>query len=592
MYIIMALNPALIASLFDVAAQAKAAAHGDKSAVYAAAAQRLGMSPATLFRKLKEATVQPVRKQRNDAGSSHLSYSDLQHLSANLMEGYRANNKKIISIDLALTRLRANHPDFASYIDAATGEIRYLSASACTRALLAKGLHPRQLTRDAVAQSLRSEHPNDVWQIDASLSTLFYVPGNAPVQDMDPAEFYKNKPQNFERIKRDRLTRYCITDHCSGSIFVHYVGGGESIANMAESFLVAIQQRPEQQMYGVPFYLMMDPGSAGTAGAFGNLLRRLQVEPIVNKAGNARAKGQVEKAHDLVECDFESGFKLTVVPSLDWINAQAQRWMRYFNSVKTHSRHDKTRWDKWREITPSQLRLPYSPELCREFLTHDPEGRVVDQHNRISFNSRTYSVQDVPGVMVGEKLKITHNLYNPSSAYVLLHGADGHEQLIEIPEVTKDEHGFFAGAAHIGREFKSPADTLLETNRKAIERLAMQADTDAQAAVARKAKTLPFGGALDPYKHHDDLPDVAVLPRKGVAMASTVTTRNTPVPVRTLSQFEIAQALVARGLTMTPELVATLRSLHPEGAPEDQINAIHARLTVRGGLRVVAGGAV
>ena len=40
-----------------------------------------------------------------------------------------------------------------------------------------------QLTRDTPAQPQpqpqRSEPPNDVWQIDASIATLFYVPAQA-----------------------------------------------------------------------------------------------------------------------------------------------------------------------------------------------------------------------------------------------------------------------------------------------------------------------------------------------------------------------------------------------------------------------------
>ena len=57
------------------------------------------------------------------------------------------------------------------------------------------------------------------------------------------------------------------------------------------------------------------------------------------------------------------------------------------------------------------------------------------------------------------------------------------------------------------------------------------------------------------------------------------------------THFEAAKALAARGLVMNPELLATLKSLHPEGVPVDQIDALQARLTVRAGLRVVGGGA-
>lgn len=587
----MSLNPALIAYLCSVASSASAAPHGGKEAVYAAACAHSGMSRATLLRKLKEVTVQPPRKQRSDAGTSQLALEQARRLSAELMQGFRANDKKIISVALALERLRTNLPGFACWTNPATGEIRELSADACTRALRGAGLHPEQLTRAAPAQPQRSEHPNDVWQIDASISTLFYVPDNAPLQDMSPGVFYKNKPGNFEKIKRQRLTRYVLTDHCSGAIFVHYVPGGESIANMAEAFLAAIAQRPGQQMYGVPFYLCMDPGSAGAAGAFKNLLRRLLVEPVVNKVGNARAKGQVENAHNLVECDFESGFKLTHVPSLAWINEQAQRWMRYYNSARVHSRHGKTRYAKWMEITQAQLRLAPAPELCRELLTHEPETRKVDQWLHVSFANRTWSVKTAPNVAVGEKLLVTHNPYSADAVFVLVKDADGHEQLLAMPEVTQDGNGFFDGAALVGREYKSPADTVLETNRKSIERLAMGADTDMQAAASRKAKALPFGGTHDPYKHHDNLPAVVTLPRRGTDLAPTTTTSSTALPARVLTQFEAAAELRRKGLEMTREMVASLRTWYPNGVPEAELDDLQARLTVRTGLRVVAGGA-
>lgn len=40
------------------------------------------------------------------------------------------------------------------------------------------------------------------------------------------------------------------------------------------------------------------------------------------------------------------------MPGIEWINEQAQMWMRYYNSARVHSR-GLTRWDKWLEITAS-----------------------------------------------------------------------------------------------------------------------------------------------------------------------------------------------------------------------------------------------
>lgn len=585
------MSPAESQALLDVAARAAAAGRGGKHAVYAQACQHLGCSMATLMRRLKEVTVTAQRKRRSDAGSTGLTLDHAQRLSAHMMEGYRANNKSIQALRLSLIQLRAENPLFASVVDPETGETRQLSESAVARGLRGYTLHPEQLRQPDPVQALASDHPNDVWQIDASISTLFYVPGQDQngMQDMAPGEFYKNKPENFERIKRQRLTRYVLTDHTSGSIFVHYVAGGESVVNMTEAFLAAIAPRPDAQMYGVPFHLMMDPGSAGIGGAFKNLLRRLQVEPVVNKAGNPRAKGQVENAHNIVETNFESGFKFTHVPDIAWINAKAQVWMRWYNATQKHRRHGLTRWAKWLEITAQQLRL-VDADLARQLLTHEPENPKVQSDLTVRFAGRVWCVREVPNVAVGEKLPITFNPFDRATALVVLHTAEGHEQLLPVPEAQEDQNGFRVGAARINREMKSLPDTVATTNRKAIERLATGASTDEAAAAARKAKALPFGGKVDPYKHLDNLPAATVLPRRGTAldMATSVATAS----ARTLSTMELAQALVThKGLTLTPELVSSLRSQWPDGAAEDELDAIALRLSVRADLRVVAGGA-
>lgn len=579
-------TPALIEALLDVSQRAQAAGHGEKEAVYAAACHHLGLSRATLMRRLKDITVQATRKRRSDAGETSLSQADAILLSATLMEGYRANDKSIIALRKALEVLRANRPGFACAIDQATGEIRQLSESACSRALRSYKLHPLQLRQPEPVQSLASAHPNDVWQIDASISTLFYVPEGG-VADMDKAVFYKNKPENFEKIKRQRLTRYVVTDHCSGAIFVHYVAGGESIVNLAESFLAAIQQRPDQQMYGVPYRLMMDPGSAGMAGAFKNLLRRLGVIAVVHSVGNARVTGQVENAHNLVETNFESGFKFVHVPGIEWINEKAATWMRWYNSVKLHSRHGMPRWNKWMQITEQQLRI-VDAGLARELLTHEPATPKVDRELQVRFAGRVWSVKDVPGVLVGEKLSVTYNPFSQASAYVVDRDTNGDELLIEIPEVKYDEHGFAATAALIGRENKSLGDTDASANRKLVERVATGTATDELAAASRKAKQLPFAGTVDPYKHLENLPAATLLPRKGTELQPAVATREAPAAV--LNSFEIATRLRAMGMQMDREKTSQIRAWYPDGIAEDQLQALFDRLTMRGSLRVVAGG--
>jgi len=588
----MPINPVLTQRLVQVAQAAAAAPAGGKQAVYAAACQELGISLATLHRHLGKVSMKPERKQRSDAGEVTLSREEAIAISAALMVSHRKTNKRLMSIGQAVEVMRANGEVRAERVDPATGELRPLSDSAIARALRSYGLHPDQLNRPTPAVELKSLHPNHVWQIDASLCVLYYLnartEAESGLQVMERDKFYKNKPGNLKRIEADRVWSYEVTDHHSGAIFVHYVLGAESGANLAESFIAAIQPREADPLHGVPFILMMDMGSANTSGLFANLARRLQVKTIAHAPGNARATGQVEKARDLIEKSFESGLRLSPVRDLAELNAQAQRWARWFNANKVHSRHGRTRYDQWLTITPEQLRLAPPVELCRELLTHEPETRTVTDTLTVSFKGREFDVRAVPGVMVGEKLRIALNPYVLDAATVVDTDADGNEALHTIPLVVRDEAGFRADGNVIGEDWARPADTALDGNRKEVERFAMDAATDAEAEAKRKAKAVPFGGRIDPFKVIEQAPERTFLPRRGTELATTVST--TAAPARVLSQFEAAKALVARGVAMSPELVATLCNGWPDGVPEDQLDDLQARLTVRAGLRVVAGG--
>ena len=100
---------------------------------------------------------------------------------------------------------------------------------------------------------------------------------------------------------------------------------------------------------------------------------------------------------------------------------------------------------------------------------------------------------------------------------------------------------------------------------------------------------MPFGGRIDPGKVIDQAPERTFLPRRGTDLQTTVATHQ--APARLLSGFEAAAELRRLGLTLTREMTASLRAWYPDGVPEDQLQALLERLTVRSSLRVVAGGA-
>ena len=591
----MSLNPVIVERLVQVRQAAQAAPRGGKTAVYAAACAELGMSVATLHRQLGKITVKPERKKRSDAGDVSLSRTEAIAISAALMVSHRKTNKRLMSIGQAVDVMRANGEVRAERTDPATGEVSALSDSAIARALRHYNLHPDQLNRPTPAVELKSLHPNHVWQIDASLCVLYYLnartQAESGLQVMDRDKFYKNKPANLKRIEADRVWSYEVTCHYSSAIYVQYVMGAESGANLSECFISATQKREGDPFHGVPFILMMDMGSANTSGLFTNLARRLQVKTIAHAPGNARATGQVEKARDLIERGFESGLRLRPVRDLAELNAQAQRWARWFNATKVHSRHGKTRYDAWLTIAAEQLRVAPPVEVCQALLTEAPETRKVSDQLSVSYKGREFDVRNVPGVMVGEKLHITLNPWVLDAAMVVDTDADGNEVLHSVPLVVRNEAGFREDANVIGEDWARPADTQLEANRREVERFAMDASTDAEAEAKRRAKATPFGGRIDPGKVIDQAPERTFMPRRGTDLAPTTTTSSTALPARVLSQFEAAADLRGKGLVMTREMVTSLRTWYPDGVPEAELDDLQARLTVRTGLRVVAGGA-
>ena len=593
----MSLNPVLTHRLVQIAQAAAAAVNGGKQAVYGAACAELGISLATLHRYLKKVTVKPERKQRSDAGDVSLTREEAIAVSAMLMVSHRKNNKRLMSIGQAVEVLRANGEVRAERIDPATGEVLPLSDSAIARALRTFGLHPDQLNRPTPAVELKSLHPNHVWQIDASMCVLYYLntrkESESGLQVMARDQFYKNKPANLKRIEADRVWSYEVTDHNSGAIFVNYVLGAESGTNLAESFIAAIQKREADPLHGVPFILMMDMGSANTSGLFANLARRLQVKLMAHAPGNARATGQVEKARDQIERSFESGLRLRPVADLAELNAQAQRWARWYNATKVHSRHGKTRYDQWLTIGQEQLRTAPAAALCFELLTHTPEERKVSDFLTVSFKGREFNVREVPGVMVGEKLQITLNPYVADAALVVDTNADGHEVLHSIALVVRDDAGFRDDANVINEDWARMADTQLDTSRKEVQRFAYDATTQEEADAKRKAQALPFGGRIDPFKVIEQAVVPAFMPRRGTELTPSITTSSTPLPVRVLTLFEVAGELTRIGvLPMKPsERNDLVRGWYPKGVPEDEVPDLHKRLSVRAGLRMVAGGA-
>lgn len=593
--------------LQDAASQLLAAKHGDKARIVDALVCQLGVSKATVHRRLSAITaaVKP-RKRRSDAGQLALSRTEAVTIAALVEETRRLTGTGTLPVEQAVEILRSNGRIDAARIDPATGEWQPLSVSSICRALRHYGLHRDQLAAPSPAARLASEHPNHLWQIDASVSRQFYLADDG-TRVMPKAEFYRGKPGNFQRIADKRIWRYVTTDHASGSIEVFYVLGAESSSNLLAALMHSMTQRPGGTMHGIPRLLMMDPGSAVTAGPTRNFIAACGIELIVNERGNARAKGQVENANYLVETHFEAALKLRApVTSLEEINGLAQEWARAFNATRIHTRHGMTRRDAWLRITSEQLVLAPSIEVLRTLANSAPKPCTV-RDGMVRFRGGVFDVRGVPGLVNGQKVRVVANAMDADgSVRVLVAGeADNRDVHYIARRIGVGAWGFLDTAAMVGSEFKSLPETPADAARKELERVAMEVQTDADAAAARKAKRLAFGGAVDPMKPVREARIAPALPRAGTAgkvdAPVVAEQRIQPAPIRAelpaLNHVEAAmrlKPLVERtGIAWTPEMYARTAQRWPDGVPVDDVEAWAATLATpeRGGLQLVKGGA-
>jgi len=575
-------NPAMTQRLVHFGQAAANATWGRKTTVYEEAAKELGLSVATVIRKIGEVTaVGKPRKRRSDAGKTALTEQEAARIALDVMEHMRKNGKRIMSVKDAVEELRANGLIRAERITSA-GELVPMSVQAIIAALRLYKMHPDQLLAPAPAIRMASLHPNHCWQIDASRCVMYYLPRQGKdtgLRVADHDEYYKNKPKNVARQVMDSLWRYVVTDHTSGAIFVWYVVGGETGGNLAEVFIQAIHQRGSDPFYGVCRMAMLDPGGANTSPPFLNLCKALRVHVQINKPKNPRAKGQVEQGQNIVERSLESAFKLLTLETLEQINAIALQWARWFNATQVHSRHDMFRYEAWMRITPDQLVLAPGIELCRELAVSAPETRVVNDFLEVEFLGATWDVSDVPGVIVGQKLQIVRNAWRPDSAQALGVGDDGKTCFYVLERKVIGEFGFHEGSAVVGESYKRHADTPAQRNLQAIELLATGAKTAAEAAEVRKAMAKGkgpqvLGGQIDPLKRMRDAVVPAYLPRRGTQLEVQNPLANAEVLDQVDTLVAIQRIANRIGRSISREENRFIKGRWPDSMPEAQIEAL------------------
>lgn len=600
------LSPETLADLLTLrdALGAASPKGGARGALVQAFATTKGCSVQTAYRWLKDNVGwAPERKLRADAGKTRCPDETLHFIASSVNASVRNNGVSTKPICVAMNIAQAN------------GLEVNVSASRIATLMRGKRLDVKAQATARNHQRQRSLHPNHVHQIDPSLCLVFYMGGKQYI--MDAERFNKNKPTAMERIKL-KVWRYVRYDHASGSLDVRYFeAAGENQASLFDFLLHTWGQCATRLSHGVPRLLLWDKGSANTSTGIKRLLDALGVNHITHATHHAWAKGGVEVGNWIVERHFESRLRDEPVTTLEQLNASAEKWVRDYNAnALAHidsriTRDDgvkNVRDDLWSLIAHTPGALVTMPErsVCAYFMRGKEETRVI-RDGHITFvhpqsgKSELYKLQDYAKDFAnGEKVRVAPMLLGDCVLRIELDRLGQTPLQVDLsPEREFDVYGRQLSAVVLGDEYKSAPHTAATEARKQLAQTTYGAGTSLEDAEKLRAKN------ARPFAHFNDGKGVVAhsnlgageLPARLLPAAAAVATVDLSAvraaqAVRLLTQFEAAQALKAMGLALSGELIATLKTLHPEGVPEDQLDALFGRLSVRRGLRVVNGGSV
>lgn len=547
------------AELGGIINEIRSAGYGRKGELVEKYSKILGVSVKTLYRMLAEAS--PTgRAKRCDAGESSLDESTLKLIAAMMLNSVRGNGKQTMDIPTARQILLAQGVE----IPVCDSRIAVL--------LKEKGYDIQGMKAAEPCIRMRSLHPNHVHQVDPSLCLLYYSPDGKQHLIRDE-EAYKNKPfmQGKEKMK---LWRYVMVDHYSGTIcHRYYQTEGENMLTLWEflQYGWGIKENERAVFHGLPEILVCDKGSANTSGAIANALRSLRVQLIPHTVGNARAKGSVEDANNLIEKLFESRLKLQPVSSVEELNEYAEQWDALINANLLEgydsrlTRAKMARTDLWLKIRPEEL--VELPEGAASLLMRNAEDRKVDSSLTVSCRNRLYSVAGMVGIRPAMTVKVQPILVSPDNKILVSYMYDG--ELIEDERLPleMDEAGFRMDAPVFGVEFKRNADTVQDKARKELK--ALIGDDGVPFIETTEGRGIR---ALDAITPSDDS---LVLPRVGRPL------KVAPRPARRYSLVEASRFIRDRLGRFDVDIRQMIIDRFPDGPTDEELETICSELMAK-----------
>lgn len=482
----------------------KKAINGEKTKIIEEYSVMTGKSEQTLWRIAKKNGYKSGRKKRSDKGilKSELTDQQIEFVASLIKESAREIKGVIMPVWVALEMAEDN------------GRIEkdQISVARMTAILRERGMSAAHFNIDAPHIQQRSLHPNHVHFFDPSICIQYYLK-NGSFGYVDERNFYKNKPDNFKKIKQ-RLYRYVITDHFSGHIwFQYFYASGETQKSLFKFLLSAWEKKESEKLpfRGVPKILRMDSGSANISKAVLAFLERLNINVMPGKPHTPRSQGQVENAQNLVERGFESKLRFQPAHTVDELNIWALDFCIKYNGLHRHTRHKMTRTQCWLKIRNEQLLELPDREMLQYLFANPAESRPVAGDYSISFRSKKYDVRHIKGII--PKRSKVDVIFRPFDFPVIgVKFEDVEYQVQDIETLSLDEGGWRTNAAIIGEEYKSMPESKTEKQIKKLENLAW-GDNEKP-----KKDDVAYQGTLTSFGNDAQKVTMNFMPRRGTAI--------------------------------------------------------------------------
>lgn len=489
----------------------------DRALVLDGYASMTGYTKRHLYRVAEKFGFDSERSQRSDKGQLKCGLEEWQltWVAGILYKTGRENKGPIMPIDEAL----------AIAIDNGIIEEGQITAEHLGVLLRERQMSKQHMKEPTPHTELRSLHPNYCHLVDVSVCIQYYLK-NGRMGIMDERDFYKNKLGNVAKIK-NKLLRYVLDDHFSGFFpFRYYVADGESRENLWDFLKWSWrgQADPRFPFRGVPFYMLMDAGSAQMSHAMQNFFNSLGIQRPKGRPYNPRRQGAVETVHNIIENRFETRLRICPAFSVEELNAWALDFAIHHHATKTHSRHGKTRMESWLQITPEQLRILPDDDVLNLIYT-EPEKEVMVRGYRFTYQGEDFQVSSIPGIHGNGKITVSINPYKWKQEKVLnVVWQNTLYELKAIEKLSSELGGFSTKAAIIGQEYRSLPETETQRKIKAINEMA-------HGTREPKKGDVPFEGTLVFGHQADKVGNLATLPRRGMPIEIARANVSTAIPV-------------------------------------------------------------